>query len=61
MTKTNNKRKQTKKKSNTGKAKTLHRRSQRIKEGDLKREIHEELRRLNQEKRGHLLTIIMLI
>ena len=58
MTKTNNKQKQTKKKSNKGKEKTLLRRSQRIKEGNLKREVQEALRGLNQEKREHLLTII---
>ena len=59
MSKTKPKRRRTKRKSdNTGKAKTSLRRSQRIKEGDLKKRIKGELKGLNQEKREYSLTRI---
>ena len=57
MTKTNNKQnKQTKKKNETSEVKAHSRRSQRIKENDLKKEIHEELLTLNHDKHEQLKT-----
>lgn len=58
MTKTNNKQKQTKKKNKTSKVKAPSRRSQRIKENDLKKEIHKELLTLNHDKRKQLKTMV---